>query len=122
LDLSRFKLIEEADQIASAIWDEVFSWNYFERDSIGKQIVRAADSISANLAEAYGRYSYQDRKRFAYYSRGSLCETVNWLNKSIDRGLIDEKKGGEIMSEIHDLSYRLNSYIKSLKHLQSSDQ
>lgn len=122
MDLSRFKLIEETNQIGSSIWAEVATWNHFERDTIGKQIVRAADSISANLAEAYGRYTYQERKRFAYYSRGSLCETLNWVNKSMNRHLIEKNKGKEIISEIHALSYHLNAYIKSLKHLQSTNK
>jgi four helix bundle protein len=120
LDISRFKLIEEANHIGSSIWEEVAQWGHFERDTIGKQIVRAADSISANLSEAYGRYTYLERKRFAYYSRGSLCETLNWLDKSVYRHLIEKDKGMEIKSDILSLSYRLNAYIKSLRHLQSS--
>ncbi len=45
-----------AESIADRIWDEVIGWEYFARDTIGKQLVRAADSISANIAESYGRY------------------------------------------------------------------
>ena len=88
MDLSGFKIIGQANLIGNAVWEEVIHWNYFEKDTIGKQLVRAADSISANLSEAYGRYSFADRKRFAYYARGSLCETINWLQKSSERGLI----------------------------------
>ena len=120
LDLSKFKLIELADQIGDSIWDEVNQWRQFEKDTIGKQLVRAADSISANLSEAFGRYSFQDRKRFAYYARGSLCETINWLSKSTQRKLIKEVDGEEILSRIKILSYKLNAYIKSLK--QPRDQ
>ena len=88
MDLQKFKIVDQADQIGDTIWEEVIQWKHFQKDTIGKQLVRAADSISANLSEAYGRYSYADRKRFAYYARGSLCETINWLQKSTKRGLI----------------------------------
>jgi len=115
LDLGSFKIIEQADQIGSAIWEEVIHWKYFEKDTIGKQLVRAADSISANLSEAYGRYSYADRKRFAYYARGSLCETINWLQKSSKRGLIATETESDIQKEIQTLSLRINIYIKYLK-------
>jgi four helix bundle protein len=115
LDLGKFKIIEHADQIGSKIWDVVIKWKHFEKDTIGKQMVRAADSISANLSEAYGRYGFADRKRFAYYARGSLCETLNWLDKSSERGLIEAETYEILHSEIRALSYRINTYIKHLK-------
>ncbi len=115
LDLSKFKIIEQANQISELIWEIIIHWNYFEKDTLGKQLARAADSISANLSESYGRYSFADRKRFVYYARGSLCETLNWLDKSIKRGLIEEKTGMELISELQILSYRINSYLKNAK-------
>jgi four helix bundle protein len=115
LDLSEFKIIGHADLIGDAVWEQVILWKYFEKDTIGKQLVRAADSISANLSEAYGRYSFADRKRFAYYARGSLCETINWLQKSSKRGLIETEVESAIQSELQVLSLRINVYIKHLK-------
>jgi four helix bundle protein len=115
LDLKEFKIIEQANQVAGIIWEEVILWKYFERDTIGKQMVRAADSIGANLSEAYGRYSFADRKRFAYYARGSLCETLNWLQISMTRGLMDNEKYLRLHNELNSLSYRINTYIKRLK-------
>ena len=117
LDLKKFKIIEHADQIGSRIWDLVISWKHFEKDTLGKQMVRAADSISANLSEAYGRYGFADRKRFAYYARGSLCETLNWLEKSSERGLIETETAETLEAEIRTLSHRINTYIKHLKQL-----
>ena len=114
MDLYRFNLIELADKVSEQIWDEANKWKLFERDTLGKQLVRAADSISANLSEAYGRYSYPDRRRFAYYARGSLCETINWLNKAIQRKLISEESGNELLAQLTNISYKVNFYIKSL--------
>ena len=114
MDLYRFNLIELADKVSEQIWDEANKWKLFERDTLGKQLVRAADSISANLSEAYGRYSYPDRRRFAYYARGSLCETMNWLNKAIQRKLISEESGNELLAQLTNISFKVNFYIKSL--------
>jgi four helix bundle protein len=115
MDLSRFKLIELADQVSGDIWEEVATWNYFPKDTIGKQLVRAADSISANLSEAYGRYTYPERRLFSLYARGSLCETINWINKAKQRHLISEDAGNEIAKSLIDISYKLNGYVRSLK-------
>ena len=115
MDLSGFKIIDHADRISNEIWEEVIQWKYFEKDTIGKQLVRAADSISANLSEAYGRYGFADRKRFAFFSRGSLCETINCLQKSVNRGLIKTELEIKIQKEINLLSMRINAYIKHLK-------
>lgn len=120
MDLSRFKLIELADQVSGEIWEEVATWNYFSKDTVGKQLVRAADSISANLSEAYGRYTYAERRLFSMYARGSLCETINWINKARQRNLISQDTGNEITQNLIDLSYKLNGYVRSLKKAQSS--
>lgn len=62
-------------ELGEIIWGIVEKWNYFEKDTIGKQLVRAADSIAANIAEGYGRYHFKENKQFCFYSRGSLFET-----------------------------------------------
>lgn len=118
MDLSRFKLIDLSDQVDERIWWEATNWDRFNKDTLGKQLVRAADSISANLSEAYGRYSYPDRKRFAFYARGSLCETSNWIQKAIKRNLIEKRTGEEILIQLTDISYKLNYYIRSLNKSQ----
>ena len=116
MDLGRFKLIEISNQFSNNIWNEVQKWNRFDQDTIGKQLVRAADSISANLSEAYGRFTYADRRRFSLYSRGSLCETLNWIDKSIKRGLIDDEIGQKILEDLQKLSVAINRYINSLNN------
>jgi four helix bundle protein len=115
LDLTKFRIINQADEIGEFVWNEVVKWNYFQKDTIGKQIARSADSISANLSESFGRYSYADRKRFIYYARGSLCETINWLEKSVARGLIDIQTGQEIKDKLNALSFQINACLKNSK-------
>lgn len=100
--------------IGDRIWGIVYNWKYFERQTIGFQLTRAVDSIAANLSEGYGRFSFKENKQFCYYSRGSLYETVVWLKKARSRDLIKETEYKEIVSDLKDLSVKLNNYIKSL--------
>jgi len=120
MDLNRFKLIELADQVSDQIWDEVGKWEYFHQNTIGKQLVRSADSISANLSEAYGRYTYPERRLFSLYARGSMCETINWINKAIRRNLISQDAGNEILKSLTNISYKINGYVRSLKKSHTS--
>ncbi len=60
---------------------------------MGYQIIRSADSIAANIAEGYGRYSPADRKNFYRYARGSFEETKAWLRKAIQRKIISDYNG-----------------------------
>jgi len=104
-----------ANKIGNIIWEVVSEWNYFEKDTIGKQFTRSTDSISANIAEGYGRYSFKENIHFCYYSRGSLMESKNWLEKARERKLVSKDKAGYLEDLLKDLLKRLNGYIKYLK-------
>ena len=78
-NLRVYKLSEE---LADEIWGIVFRWNAFAKDTVGKQIVRSADSIGANIAEGTGRHNFQDNQRFVKIARGSLNETQHFLRRA----------------------------------------
>jgi four helix bundle protein len=63
-------------------------WPNFARFSIGSQLVRAADSVGANIAEATGRWHVKDRRRLLFIARGSLYETEHWIACAERRGLL----------------------------------
>ncbi|HEY4197917.1 MAG TPA: four helix bundle protein, partial [Mucilaginibacter sp.] len=79
-----------AESFSNEIWFVVLEWDYFAKDTLGKQLVRSADSIGANIAEGFGRYHYKENKNFCYFSRGSLIETEGWIIKAKTRKLISE--------------------------------
>lgn len=102
-------------EIGEDVWNVVDKWDWFAKRAVGKQFVEAADSISANIAEGYGRYFFKDRKNFCYYSRGSLFETKNWAIKSLTRHLIQQTDYDLLLEKLRTLHHKLNIYIKKLK-------
>jgi four helix bundle protein len=107
---------------AEEIWEAISGWNKFDKDTIGKQLIRAVDSIGANIAEGFGRYHYQENKHFCYYARGSLFETKTWLQKALNRDLIKENQKNKIIEELDMLHHKLNAYIKSIGNHSASNQ
>ena len=108
-DLDIYNLSEEfADEVGSI----VITWDYFAKDTIGKQLVRSADSIGANIAEGFGRFHYKENKNFCYFSRGSLIETKTWIKKAQTRGLLSEAKHSFLLQKLESIHIKLNAYIK----------
>ena len=110
--LEKLEVYQEAEVFLDAIWNLVDNWNYFQKDTIGKQIVRSADSISANIAEGYGRFYYKESKQFYFYARGSLLETKAWISKCKRRNIIEVTVADELITNTEKLLLKLNAFIK----------
>lgn len=87
--LEKLEVYNIAQILSDEVWHIVSNWDFFKKVTIGKQLLRAADSISANIAEGYGRYFYKESKQFYFYSRGSIQETKSWLSKCLRRKIIE---------------------------------
>lgn len=114
MELAELKVYELAMELGEKVWDIVEGFNYYQKDTVGKQMVRATDSIAANLSEGFGRYHYKETINFGYYSRGSLYESKTWLRKSKNRKLIGHKDYAELLNSIEIIGKMLNNYIKSI--------
>jgi four helix bundle protein len=110
--LEKLEVYQLSESFSDIIWSLVTGWDHFTKDTIGKQLVRAADSISANIAEGYGRYYYKESKQFYFYSRGSIQETKSWLSKCKRRNIIELTKAEELTVEAEKILAKLNGYIK----------
>lgn len=128
MKLEELQVYQLSMELGEKIWEIVINWNYFLKDTIGKQLVRAADSVAANLSEGFGRFFYKENKQLCYYSRGSLFETKTCLTKSKNRKLITEVQFENFSKDIDLIGKKLNSYINSIGKqssfdlLQSNDQ
>jgi len=79
------------------------------------QIRRAGLSISANIAEAYGRNHTADKINFYYFARGSVTETQSHLEYKKRVGYLESKVAEELDKRLSDLYQNLNKIILSLK-------
>jgi four helix bundle protein len=93
---------------ANRIHDVVVLWPKFELWTVGIQLVRAADSVTANIAEAMGRQHLADRRRLLVIARGSLLETENWLVLAEDRQLMPKGTA----NQVEDVAKALNGLIR----------
>ncbi len=111
-ELDVYKL---AEKLSDMIWYEFDNWSTKAQHTIGHQIIRSSDSIAANIAEGYGRFTPADRKRFYHFSRGSFEETKAWLRKALRREVISPDKSDEFKAVVDELGPKLNAFIRSTK-------
>jgi four helix bundle protein len=100
--LDVYKLTEA---LADMVWHDFVKWNKKVQNTVGYQIIRSSDSIAANIAEGYGRYTPADGKKFYLYSRGSLGETISWLQKLIRRKVLSESNATEYKAIVEKLGF-----------------
>jgi four helix bundle protein len=114
------EIYREALELGEEVWAIVMRWEHFARDTVGKQLVRAIDSVVANLAECYGRYHFKENQKFCFYSRGSAEESQTWIEKASRRKLIELPSGRELYDRLEKFKKRLNAYIGSIGGAPSS--
>ena len=112
--LEELEVYQLAMDVGERVWLIVSRWDFFAKDTVGKQFVRAIDSVAANLSEGFGRFHYKENKQHGYYSRGSLFETKTWLTKARNRSLVSEQDFNELIAVLDTMGRRLNAYIKSI--------
>ena len=121
MKLEELQVYQLSMEIGEKVWNIVIKWDYFAKDTIGKQLVRSVDSVSANLSEGFGRYHYKENQNFSYYSRGSLYESKTWITKAYNRNLITKDEFQIFIKEINNLGIKLNNYIKSIGKTSKND-
>jgi len=111
-----FTLFEEC---AEKCWVEVARWKQFEKQTVGRQLVRAADSVGANLVEGDGRYRPDDALNFFVTARASAREAILWCKRAQSRGLF---QGGveNVIFQLEEASQQLNLLIRFRRRNASS--
>src|SRR5213080_681614 len=86
-----------------------------ERYRLGDQLLRAARSTTANIAEGYGRFHYLDNAKFCSNARGSCWEVLDHLITGHDENFFSAEllgRGRELVAQAIKL---LNGYMSYLK-------
>lgn len=112
LQLTDISSYNSAFAFGNEVWNIVINWEPFAKNTIGRQFTTAADSISANIAEGFGRYHKKDKIKFYYYSLGSAKECVDWSTKAKIRGLITEEVFNLINAHLERLPREIHQLIK----------
>lgn len=87
-----------------------------EKYGLSSQIKRSSRSVTANIAEGYGRFHYQENIQFCRQARGSLEESKDHLYTALDENLISKTEFEEIVSSYTECAKPLNGYIEWLKN------
>ncbi len=116
MHLEDMPLYKASIDLASAIYDAVTPWPFFDKDTLGKQIVRSADSVPSNIAEGYGRFGVGDHRRFLLYARGSIFELRVQLELASRRRLIPPEKAETLRAEVQSVLAQLTAYFRSIPY------
>ena len=92
-----------------------------EKFLLTAQIKDSARSITANIAEGYGRYHYQEAIQFCRIARGSLMETYDHLSSALDENYITEGRFTELKEKQEYLLKKINGYISYLKRRKQEE-
>jgi four helix bundle protein len=123
LKLEELRVYQRAEELSDMVWNIATEWEPFAKNTIGTQLVRAADSIGANIAEGYGRGSFADNKRFVRIARGSLYEVRHFLRRADKRDLVPAEAKKQLQPLIKEISPTINAYLKSIgRSLVSDDE
>ena len=109
-DLDVYRLSE---RLCDTVWEVALKWENFARDTVGKQVVRAADSVGANIAEGHGT-SRAENRRFVRIAKRSLNETRHWLRRCQTRKLLKDRQAATLHEILNELRPKLSGYLAFL--------
>lgn len=113
-NFEKLRIYELAELLGDLMWSIASGWKRLDQDTLGKQVIRSADSIGANIAEGSGRGSDKDYVRFLRMARGSLYETRHWLRRAYRRELLSAEQANEAKNLLDELTPKLNAYIREV--------
>lgn len=122
MELEDLEIYRLAREIGRDIWKIYDRLNWQDKKIMGNQCVTSTDSMGANIAEGFGRYHYLDKNKFNYNARGSLLETVHWLEVLYERNKVTETELKDIKSKLQKLHIKTNNYISSTRRQKSGNQ
>ncbi len=91
-----------------------------ERRRLGDQILRAARSVTANVAEGFGRFHYVDNAKFCRTALGSCCEVLDHLLTGHDEALITSECLAAGRLKVEKARNLLMGYIAYLRRASKS--
>jgi four helix bundle protein len=103
-NFENLQIYKLSEKLSDQLWEIVIRWDILARDTVGKQLIRAADSIGANVAEGSGRGTDPEIRRFLRMARGSLYETQHWLRRAYRRRLLSDRQVRDLLPLVKELT------------------
>jgi four helix bundle protein len=98
-------------ELADELWEIVARWDHLAKRVVGEQLLRAADSIAANLVEGDARFSGPDSVRFFRYARSSAREVRHWIRRAAKRGLVTPEAALRADEQVVEIGKAINGLI-----------
>jgi len=117
-DFTDLKAWQLARELRQEIYRIVRKFPTDERHVLVSQARRAALSITANIAEGFGRFSFQENIQFCRQARGSAFEVRDHLTAALDAGYIAQGEWQKLDALAQRAIQVLNGYIRSTRELQ----
>ena len=105
---------KEARELRKQISEVAKTFPINEKYLLTSQIVRAARSVTANIAEGYGRFTYTDTRHFFIQSRGSVTEILDHLTVAEDEAYIPEELSAALENQCEIVFKLINGYVAYL--------
>ncbi len=114
-DFTSLIFYQKAIVLAKELYPKTLHFPAHERFNLGDQIRRALTSITGNIAEGYGRYTFKDRKRFFVISRGSVCELMSHLTLCTIAEVMTIDEAERFKSQCQCIRFLINRYLRWLQ-------
>jgi four helix bundle protein len=118
LPIEKTEVYAIACEVSDAIYGMVTRWPYLAQNTIGTQLIRAADSVGANLVEGDARRSDADSMRFFRYSRGSAREANHFVHRAAARGLISPEEATLMADRLKSCARMISGLLKHRESVQ----
>ena len=118
-DFTDLQVWQLARELRKLLYDLARGFPVAEKFVLTSQLRRAAISITANIAEGFGRYSYQENIQFCRLARGSVFEVRDRLTTAMDQQYITPEQYARADALVQRVVQTLNGYIRSTKARQS---
>ena len=106
---------KQCRSIRKNVWKLCKTFPSDEKYMLRNQMIRASRSTTANIAEGYGRYHYQENIQFCRQGRGSLYELIDHVLVAQECNYINENQAKKLLEELETAIRLMNGYIKYLR-------
>ncbi len=122
IDFDKLPVYRLAEKLADQLWDIVSGWEDYARTTVGEPLVRAADSIGANIADGSGQGSYHENRRALKQAQGALYQTKHWLRRAYSRKLLTQEQVDTLKPLLDELTPRLHTHLKAISEKTAERQ